>query len=163
MSSTRTFKIASIPGDGIGTEITAAAIQVLNTLSKSSKNAFKFEFEHLDYSSENYSKRGWYMPEDGIEKLKKSDAIFFGAVGWPSTCSPSAPDTALSLENVSSSPENDVSCLTHRSLQPFQTTSHSGASSYPSAKSSTNTSTSAPSVSLKESPPRSPHRAISTG
>lgn len=83
MSSSQVFKIASIPGDGIGTEITEAAIQVLDTLCKSSNNAFTFEYEHLDYSSENYSKRGWYMPEDGIESLKKCDAIFFGAVGWP--------------------------------------------------------------------------------
>ena len=86
--STKTFKIASIPGDGIGTEITEAAIKVLDTLCKSSKDAFKFEWDHCDYSSENYSKRGWYMPEDGIERLKKSDAIYFGAVGWPCTYLP---------------------------------------------------------------------------
>ena len=85
MTSMRTFKIASIPGDGIGIEITKAAIRVLDTLSSVSDQAFAFEYEHLDYSSENYSKRGYYMPQDGIERLKKSDAIYFGAVGWPCT------------------------------------------------------------------------------
>lgn len=85
MSNAKTFHIASIPGDGIGIEITEAAIQVLDTLSQSSSNAFRFEYDHLDYSSENYSKRGWYMPPDWVERLKKSDAIFFGAVGWPCT------------------------------------------------------------------------------
>ncbi|KAL9087485.1 MAG: hypothetical protein Q9159_003622 [Coniocarpon cinnabarinum] len=96
MASPRVFQVASIPGDGIGTEITEAAreesvltenapaIQVLNTLAEASNNAFSFKFDHLDYSSENYAKRGYYMPSDGITRLKQSDAIFFGAVGWPS-------------------------------------------------------------------------------
>lgn len=80
--STAHFKIASIPGDGIGTEITEAAIQVLNTLS-AVVGGFELEFEELDWSSENYKKRGWYTPPDGFEQLKKYDAIYFGAVGWP--------------------------------------------------------------------------------
>lgn len=81
-SDQRLFKIASIPGDGIGTEITEAAIQVLQTLANSA-GTFKLEFVHFDWSSENYQQRGWYMPEDGLESLKKYDAIYFGAVGWP--------------------------------------------------------------------------------
>ena len=94
MSTTKTFQIASIPGDGIGTEITTAAILVLDTLSAASHGAFQFSYDHLDYSSENYSKRGYYMPPDGIERLKKADAIFFGAVGWPCTSSPSTSSRA---------------------------------------------------------------------
>lgn len=78
----QTFRIASIPGDGIGTEITSAAIQVLNTLS-SVTGTFTLDFEEFDWSSENYKKRGWYTPPDGFEQLKKYDAIYFGAVGWP--------------------------------------------------------------------------------
>lgn len=76
------FKIASIPGDGIGTEITEAAIQVLTTLS-TVLGTFHLEFHNFDWSSKNYKERGWYMPPDGIEQLKKFDAIYFGAVGWP--------------------------------------------------------------------------------
>ena len=78
----RVFKIASIPGDGIGIEITTAAQTVLQKLA-SSVGTFSFEFETYDWSSENYGKRGYYMPQDGLEQLRKSDAIFFGAVGWP--------------------------------------------------------------------------------
>ena len=76
------FRIASIPGDGIGIDITDSAIQVLNTLS-STLGTFSFEFTEFDWSSENYKKRGYYAPPDGVEGLKGFDAIYFGAVGWP--------------------------------------------------------------------------------
>lgn len=79
----RILQIASIPGDGIGTEISTAAHTVLEKLA-SSIGTFSFEFEIYDWSSENYERRGYYMPKDGLEQLKRSDAIFFGAVGWPS-------------------------------------------------------------------------------
>ncbi|TKA78265.1 putative tartrate dehydrogenase/decarboxylase TtuC' [Cryomyces minteri] len=83
MSSTeKPYRIACIPGDGIGVDITDAAIQVLNKLAEVAGN-FKFDFVHFDWSSKNFKERGWYMPEDGMEQLKKHDAIYFGAVGWP--------------------------------------------------------------------------------
>ena len=82
--SKRVFKIASIPGDGIGSEISSAAVEVLQKLAFI-EGSFQFEFNHFDWSSENYVKRGWYMPEDGMDQLRKNDAIYFGAVGWPST------------------------------------------------------------------------------
>ena len=87
-SSAKLYKIGSIPGDGIGAEITEAAIQVLQKLAEASGNKFGFEFEHYDWSSKNFKERGYYIPEgpEGFEKLKKNDAIFFGAVGWPGTC-----------------------------------------------------------------------------
>lgn len=81
-SSERLYKIASIPGDGIGVDITEAAIQVLEKLS-STVGTFKFQFEHFDWSSKAYKERGWYMPPDGMDQLRKYDAIYFGAVGWP--------------------------------------------------------------------------------
>jgi isocitrate/isopropylmalate dehydrogenase len=82
MSSTQTFKIASIPGDGIGTEITEAAIQVLDKLAEAD-GSFKFDYTHFDWISKAYKERGWYMPPDGMAQLQKHDAIYFGAVGWP--------------------------------------------------------------------------------
>jgi isocitrate/isopropylmalate dehydrogenase len=78
----KVYSIASIPGDGIGVDITDAAVQVLTTLSRT-LNTFEFDFKTFDWSSKNYLERGWYMPPDGIEQLKKYDAIYFGAVGWP--------------------------------------------------------------------------------
>ncbi|GME47888.1 Tartrate dehydrogenase decarboxylase [Neofusicoccum parvum] len=89
----RLFRIASIPGDGIGTEITEAAVQVLQKLA-GVHGSFHFDFTEFDWSSNNYLKRGWYMPEDGLEQLKKYDAIYFGAVG-----SPDVPDH-ISLWNL---------------------------------------------------------------
>jgi isocitrate/isopropylmalate dehydrogenase len=75
-------RIACIPGDGIGVDITEAAIQVLNALAKAI-GSFSFDFTTFDWSSKNFLERGWYMPPDGLEQLKKFDAIYFGAVGWP--------------------------------------------------------------------------------
>jgi isocitrate/isopropylmalate dehydrogenase len=80
-SHAKIHRIASIPGDGIGTEITSAAITVLETLSRT--HNFAFDITHFDWSSKAYLERGWYMPPDGLSQLKAHDAIYFGAVGWP--------------------------------------------------------------------------------
>ncbi len=77
----RTYRVASIPGDGIGIEVIAAGIDVLKVLAE--KEGFKLEFEHFDWSSKRYLEKGAYIPEGGLEKLKTFDAIFFGAVGSP--------------------------------------------------------------------------------
>ena len=47
------------------------------------QDGFRLEFEHFDWSSDRYKKEGAYIPEGGLEQLKKFDAIFFGAVGAP--------------------------------------------------------------------------------
>jgi len=85
MTSEHTFKIAAIPGDGIGTEITEAAVQVLDKLSTVT-GQFRLTWETFDWSSKAYLERGWYMPPDWVEQLRKHDAIYFGAVGWPGMC-----------------------------------------------------------------------------
>jgi tartrate dehydrogenase/decarboxylase / D-malate dehydrogenase len=77
--SVNTYKIASIPGDGIGNEVIPAGIEVLKLL----EDGFRLEFEHFDWSSKRYVETGRYIPEGGLEKLKRFDAIFFGAVGAP--------------------------------------------------------------------------------
>ena len=76
----RIHKIAAIGGDGIGPEVVAAGLEVLETLS-TSDGGFRFEVEQFPWSSEFYQKHGHYIPEGGLEKLKGFDAIFFGAVG----------------------------------------------------------------------------------
>ena len=76
----RIHKIAAIGGDGIGPEVIAAGLEVLETLS-ASDGGFRFEVEQFPWSSEFYQKHGHYIPEGGLEKLKAFDAIFFGAVG----------------------------------------------------------------------------------
>ena len=75
------YRIASIPGDGIGNEVIPAGIEILDALA--AKEGFKLAFEHFDWSSARYLKTGAYIPEGGLAKLKAFDAIFFGAVGAP--------------------------------------------------------------------------------
>lgn len=76
----RSHRIAVIPGDGIGLEVIEAGKKVLETLAKKSGD-FHFEFEDFDWSSQRYLSQGEYIPEGGLEKLSKFDAIYFGAVG----------------------------------------------------------------------------------
>ena len=76
----KTYNIAAIPGDGIGTEVIAAGIQALESLAKRD-GSFALRFEHFDWGSDYYLKHGEMMPADGLDRLKAFDAIYFGAVG----------------------------------------------------------------------------------
>jgi tartrate dehydrogenase/decarboxylase / D-malate dehydrogenase len=75
----KSYKIAAIPGDGIGTEVIPAGIEVLKRLADS----FRLEFETFDWSSQRYLGTRAYIPDGGLAELRKFDAIFFGAVGAP--------------------------------------------------------------------------------
>jgi len=75
----KTYRIAAIPGDGIGNEVIPAGIEVVQKLA----DGFALEFEHFDWSSERYKRTGQYIPEGGLDELRRFDAIFFGAVGAP--------------------------------------------------------------------------------
>ncbi|UHC14463.1 tartrate dehydrogenase [Methylobacterium currus] len=79
---TKTYKIAAIPADGIGIEVIAAGIEVLDALAEKN-GTFKFQFDHFDWGSDYYKKHGMMMPADGREQIKNHDAIYFGAVGAP--------------------------------------------------------------------------------
>lgn len=83
----KSHSIASVPADGIGPEVIDAAIAVLNTLA-TTLGTFDINFTHFDWSSETYKKTGKYIPDGGLEELKKHDAILFGAVGAPGTIIP---------------------------------------------------------------------------
>lgn len=76
------FNIASIPADGIGPEVIAAGIQVLEVVCSRHPD-LQLNFTHFDWGSDYYKQHGKMMPEDGLEKLKSFDAIYFGAVGAP--------------------------------------------------------------------------------
>ncbi|WP_191060319.1 tartrate dehydrogenase [Geminicoccus harenae] len=83
MSSNR-MKIAVIPGDGIGKEVVPEGLRVLEALAR--RHGLGFEFTQHDFASADYyHQHGTMMPEDWKERLDGSDAIFFGAVGWPAT------------------------------------------------------------------------------
>jgi len=75
------YKIALIPGDGIGKEVLPEAVTVLEKVG--GKFGISFEWSDFDWSCETYAKTGRMMPEDGINQLSPFDAIFLGAVGYP--------------------------------------------------------------------------------
>jgi len=78
----REYKIAAVPGDGIGIEVIAAGLKVLEVLAQRDRG-FRLKVEHFPWSSDYYLKHGHYIPEGGLDRLKTFDAIFFGAVGAP--------------------------------------------------------------------------------
>jgi tartrate dehydrogenase/decarboxylase/D-malate dehydrogenase len=78
----RSHHIAVIPGDGIGKEVISEGVKCLNVLSEIFKD-IRFEFEYLPWGSDHYLQNGRMMPEDGLEILKRFDAIYLGAVGDP--------------------------------------------------------------------------------
>ena len=78
----KTYRIATIPGDGIGKEVIPAGRQVLEALATSS-NAFRFEFEDFDWGGDYFRMHGTMMPEDGLNALRDKDAILFGSAGDP--------------------------------------------------------------------------------
>jgi len=77
----QTFRIAVLPGDGIGTEVIPQGIEVLENASRDT--GFRFEWTEFDWSCETFKKTGRMMPEDAIDTLAGFDAIYLGAVGFP--------------------------------------------------------------------------------
>ena len=78
----RTYSIAAIPADGIGTEVIAAGLTVLQALQARCGD-FRLDVKHFPWGSDYFRQTGKMMDEDGLEKLRPFDAIFFGAVGDP--------------------------------------------------------------------------------
>ncbi|HWQ39137.1 MAG TPA: tartrate dehydrogenase [Burkholderiales bacterium] len=76
----KTYQIAAIPGDGIGTEVIEAGICVLEALVRAD-GSFGLEFTRFPWGSDYYLRHGEMMPKDALETLKFFDAIYFGAVG----------------------------------------------------------------------------------
>ncbi len=77
----KTYRIAVIPGDGIGHEVTPAAIRVLDDVA--GRWGFQFEWQRFPWGSAHYFEHGRMMPADALDVLRPFDAILFGAVGDP--------------------------------------------------------------------------------
>ncbi|WP_329066868.1 tartrate dehydrogenase [Amycolatopsis sp. NBC_01480] len=75
------YRIASIPGDGIGVDVTVEARKVLDAAA--AKHGFSLAWNEFDWSCERYTKAGAMMPDDGVDQLAAFDGIFLGAVGFP--------------------------------------------------------------------------------
>jgi len=75
------YTISLIPGDGIGKEVVPEGVRVLEAVGR--KFDVAFSWRDYDWSCETYHKTGRMMPEDGIEQMRDSDAVYLGAVGYP--------------------------------------------------------------------------------
>ena len=78
----KTYKIACIPGDGIGKEVIPAGQTVLEILA-ASRSTFNFEFENFGWGGDWYRRFGEMMPANGLDALRSKDAILFGSAGDP--------------------------------------------------------------------------------
>jgi len=78
----RSYRIAAIPGDGIGPEVIAAGLEALAVCAQRD-GGFRLEVAEFDWGSDYYKRHGVMMPPDGLAQLKPFDAIYFGAVGAP--------------------------------------------------------------------------------
>ncbi len=74
------YRIATIPGDGVGKEVVPAGRQVLEALAHG-LNGFRLEFEDFDWGGDYYRQFGTMMPADGLDALRGKDAILFGSAG----------------------------------------------------------------------------------
>lgn len=80
--SKQTYRIAVIPGDGIGPEVIGEGVKVLNRVAELDQS-FCFEFTYFPWGCEYYLKHGRMMADDGIDQLRNFDAIYLGAAGFP--------------------------------------------------------------------------------
>jgi tartrate dehydrogenase/decarboxylase/D-malate dehydrogenase len=78
----KSYRIAAIPGDGIGTEVVAAGVEVLRAIA-ARDGGFTFHVDHFDWGGEYYKKHGRMMPADGRDQIRRHDAILFGSAGHP--------------------------------------------------------------------------------
>ena len=77
------YRIAVIPGDGIGVDVTDAALLVIDAAAR--RCNFQLDVERFPWGCEYYLEHGEMMPADGLRRLHSFDAIFLGAVGYRPT------------------------------------------------------------------------------
>ncbi|GHD49074.1 tartrate dehydrogenase [Thalassobaculum fulvum] len=78
----KTYRIASIPGDGIGPEVITAGVEVLRAVAERD-GGFHLDVETFPWGADYYRAHGVMMPEDGVDTLRGFDAIYFGSAGDP--------------------------------------------------------------------------------
>ena len=78
----KTYRIATIPGDGIGKEVVPAGQKLLEALA-AADGSLAFEFENFGWGGDHYRAHGVMMPDDGLDALRDKDAILFGSAGDP--------------------------------------------------------------------------------
>jgi 3-isopropylmalate dehydrogenase len=96
----RSYLVAHLPGDGIGPEVTAVARDLVDQTGK--RHGFTIDWRHCPLGSEHYLRTGEVLPDEILSDLRKTDAIFLGAVGSPSV-PPGVLERGLLLPSASSS------------------------------------------------------------
>ena len=76
-------RVATIPADGVGREVVETGRRIVDEVAKLSDGAFSVEWTEFPWGSDYYAEHGRMMPADGLDQLAGFDAIYFGAVGWP--------------------------------------------------------------------------------
>src|SRR3546814_2191135 len=110
----KTYRIATIPGDGIGKEVIPAGRQAMQVLAEAD-GSFAFEFQDFDWGGDYYRRHGVMMPADGLDSLRDKDAILFDSAG-----DPDIPDHITRTEENTSELQsqmrtsNAVFCLKHK-------------------------------------------------
>lgn len=97
MSPNASFRIATLPGDGIGPEVTAPTIELLKAVTAET-GGFTLEFIHLDAGAAHYKKSGESLPAEAMDIARAADAILLGAMGDPSIRYPDGTEIAPQLE-----------------------------------------------------------------
>ncbi len=82
-SSPRIFNIAVLPGDGIGREVMAACLKLLDALQKLDPSIGEINFTRYQAGAQYYLESGCALPDETLEGCRQADAILFGAMGWP--------------------------------------------------------------------------------
>jgi len=88
------YKVAVIPGDGIGKEVVPEGQKVLEAAAR--KHGFALDWQHFDWSCDRFLKSGEFMPKDGIDQLRGFDAIYLGAVACSSRSGAASSNTSIS-------------------------------------------------------------------
>jgi len=78
----RQYRIAAIPGDGIGGEVIGAGVEALSVCARRD-GGFALAFEHFDWGSQRYKDTGAFMPANGLDLIRNHDALLFGSAGAP--------------------------------------------------------------------------------
>jgi len=97
MATTTAFDVAVLPGDGIGVEVTAAALEVLRALGRR-VGGFKLAFKHHECGALHYQRSGTALSEETLRALERADAMLLGAMGWPEIRYPDGTEISPQLD-----------------------------------------------------------------
>ena len=97
MPQNSSFRIAVMPGDGIGTEIMPPCLEILRRV-QARVGGFSLDFEELPAGADHYRETGTALPEDSLRRAGEADAVLLGAMGLPSVRYPDGREIAPQLD-----------------------------------------------------------------